>query len=192
MNTDGSALKTVIIENFGTPFAVIDLEKVERNIKRAQTLYHSARLKTRPNMKTHKSALLAKMQIAAGAEGITYQKLGEAEVMGNNGITDIDIATNQIGAARSDRLASLQRRVSLKVCSDNLFSLKAYSDAAREAERPLGEMSEFDTGQKRAGVDTPCEALALAQVIKEDHMLNFAGLLFLPIAGQLASNADLS
>ena len=66
------------------------------------------------------------------------------------------------------------------MCSDNLFSLKAYSDAAREAERPLGEMSEFDTGQKRAGVETPCEALALAQVIKEDHMLNFAGLLFYP------------
>ena len=73
---------------------MIDLEKVERNIKRAQALYHSARLKTRPNMKTHKSALLAKMQIAAGAGGITCLKLGEAEVMVNNGITDIVIATN--------------------------------------------------------------------------------------------------
>ena len=73
---------------------MIDLEKIERNIKRAQTLYHSARLKTHPNMKTHKSALLAKMQIAAGAGGITCQKLGEAEVMGNNGITYIVIATN--------------------------------------------------------------------------------------------------
>lgn len=120
------------------------------------------------------------MQIAAGAEGITCQKLGEAEVMANNGITDIVIATNLIGAARSGRLASLQRRVPLKVCSDNLFSLKAYSDAAREAERPLDVMIECDTGQKRAGVETPREALVLAQVIKEDPMLNFAGLLFYP------------
>ena len=120
------------------------------------------------------------MQIAAGAEGITCQKLGEAEMMANNGITDIVIATNLIGAARSGRLASLHRWVPLKVYSDNLFSLKAYSDAAGEAERPLDVMVQCDTGRKRTGVETPHEALALAQVIKEDPMLNFAGPLFYP------------
>ncbi len=162
MNRNISALKTSIIENFGTPCAVIDLDVVDRNIKRAQTLCDNAGVKNRPHIKTHKSPLLAKMQIAAGAQGITCQKLGEAEVMANNGITDIVIATNLIGAARSGRLASLQRRVPLKVCSDSLFSLAAYSDAAREAERPLDVMIECDTGQKRAGVETPREALALA------------------------------
>ncbi|MDE1063362.1 MAG: alanine racemase [Pseudomonadales bacterium] len=180
MNRDSSSLKTAIIEHFGTPCAVIDLDVVERNIKRAQTLCDNAGVKNRPHIKTHKSPLLAKMQIAAGAQGITCQKLGEAEVMANNGITDIVIATNLIGAARSGQLASLQRRVPLKVCSDNLFSLTAYSDAAREAERPLDVMIECDTGQKRAGVETSREALALAQVIKEDPMLNFAGMLFYP------------
>ena len=92
------------------------------------------------------------MQIAAGAEGITCQKLGEAEMMANNGITDIVIATNLIGAARSGRPASLHRWVPLKVYSDNLFSLKAYSDAAGEAERPLDVMVQCDTGRKRTGV----------------------------------------
>ena len=71
--------------------------------------------------------------------------------------------------------------MSLKVCSDNLFSLKTYSDAAREAERPLDVIIECDTSQKRAGVKTPREALALAQVISKDPMLNFAGLLFYPL-----------
>jgi len=180
MNRDSSALKTAIIENFGTPCAVIDLDVVERNIKRAQTLCDNAGVKNRPHIKTHKSPLLAKMQIAAGAQGITCQKLGEAEVMANNGINDIVIATNLIGAARSGRLAVLQKRVPLKVCSDNLFSLTAYSNAAREADRPLDVMIECDTGQKRAGVETPREALALARVIKEDPILNFAGILFYP------------
>ena len=180
MNRNISALKTSIIENFGTPCAVIDLDVVDRNIKRAQTLCDNAGVKNRPHIKTHKSPLLAKMQIAAGAQGITCQKLGEAEVMANNGITDIVIATNLIGAARSGRLASLQRRVPLKVCSDSLFSLAAYSDAAREAERPLDVMIECDTGQKRAGVETPREALALVQIIKNDPMLNFVGMLFYP------------
>jgi D-serine deaminase-like pyridoxal phosphate-dependent protein len=58
--------------------------------------------------------------------------------------------------------------------------LDAYSQAAREPGRALDVMIECDTGQKRAGVETPGEALALAQIINNDPMLNFAGLLFYP------------
>ena len=175
-----TALKTAIIENFGTPCPVIDLDVVERNIARAQQLCDKAGVANRPHIKTHKSPKLAKMQIAAGAQGITCQKLGEAEVMVDAGITDIVTATNLLGAARSGRLSALQRRVALKVCADNLFSLNAYSDAAQLAERPLDVMIECDTGQKRAGVETAGQALALAQIIRDDPMLIFAGLLFYP------------
>ncbi len=175
-----AALKTAVIESFGTPCPVIDLDVVERNIARAQQLCDAAGVANRPHIKTHKSPILAKMQIAAGARGITCQKLGEAEVMANAGITDIVIATNLLGAARSGRLAALQRRVALKVCADNPVSLSAYSEAAQRAERPLDVMIECDTGQKRAGVETPREALALAQIIRDNPWLNFAGLLFYP------------
>ena len=51
------------------------------------------------------------------------------------------------------------------VCADNPVALDAYSNAARESGRPLDVMIECDTGQKRAGVETPGEALALAQII---------------------------
>jgi D-serine deaminase-like pyridoxal phosphate-dependent protein len=169
-----AALKTAVIESFGTPCPVIDLDVVERNIARAQQLCDAAGVANRPHIKTHKSPILAKMQIAAGAQGITCQKLGEAEVMANAGITDIVIATNLLGAARSGRLAALQRRVALKVCADNPVSLSAYSEAAQRAERPLDVMIECDTGQKRAGVETPREALALAQIIRDNPWLNFA------------------
>lgn len=177
---DVAALKTAIIENFGTPCPVIDLDVVERNIARAQALCDAAGVANRPHIKTHKSPVLAKMQIAAGARGITCQKLGEAEVMANAGITDIIIATNLLGAARSGRLSALQRRVALKVCADNPVSLSAYSQAAQQAERPLDVMIECDTGQKRAGVETPGEALELVRIIQADPALRFAGLLFYP------------
>lgn len=120
------------------------------------------------------------MQIAAGAKGITCQKLGEAEVMANAGIDDIIIATNLLGAARSGRLAALQKRVSLKVCADNPVSLTAYAKAAAQAERAMDVLIECDTGQQRAGVETPDEALQLAEIIKAAPMLNFAGLLYYP------------
>ena len=177
---DGATLKNAIIESFGTPCPVIDLDVVERNIAHAQALCDAAGVANRPHIKTHKSPVLAKMQIAAGARGITCQKLGEAEVMVDAGITDIIIATNLLGAARSGRLSTLQRRVALKVCADNPVTLGAYSKAAQQAERPLDVMIECDTGQKRAGVETPGGALALAQAIQADPALRFAGLLFYP------------
>ena len=175
-----SSLKTAIIENFGTPCPVIDLDIVERNIARVQNLCDAAGVANRPHIKTHKSPIIAKMQIAAGALGITCQKLGEAEVMADAGITDIIIATNLLGAARSGRLATLQGRVALKVCADNPVSLAAYAQAASQAGRIMDVMIECDTGQKRAGVETPQEAIALAQMIRDEDWLNFAGLLFYP------------
>ena len=111
MDASSQRLKNAIIENFGTPCPVIDLDVVERNIERVQRLCDEAGIANRPHIKTHKSPLLAKMQIEAGATGITCQKLGEAEVMADAGITDIVIAPNLLGAARSGRLAALQRRV---------------------------------------------------------------------------------
>ncbi len=175
-----SNLKNEIIENYGTPCAVVDLDVVDRNIKRVQTLCDNAGVANRPHIKTHKSPALAKMQIDAGAQGITCQKLGEAKVMADAGITDIVIATNLLGAARSGQLADLQKSTSLKVCADNSVSLNAYSKAATEADRPIDVLIECDTGQQRAGVETPQEALDLVKQIKADPMLNFAGLLFYP------------
>lgn len=180
MNEEKACLKTSIIEQFGTPCAVIDLDRVERNIAKAQNLCDQAQVLNRPHIKTHKSPVLANMQIDAGAIGITCQKLGEAEVMADAGITDIIIATNLLGAARCGRLAALLKRMPLKICADNTISLAEYSKAASTAGRALDVMIECETGQLRAGVETPKEALALAEYISKDPLLNFAGLLFYP------------
>lgn len=180
LDDNKDTLKTEIIETFGTPCPVIDLDVVERNIARAQQRCNDAGVANRPHIKTHKSPRLAKMQIDAGAQGITCQKLGEAEVMAEAGITDIIIATNLLGAARSGRLTALQKRLPLKVCADNPVTLEAYALAATEADRPIDVLIECDTGQKRAGVETPEEALALASKINNNPMLNFAGWLFYP------------
>lgn len=173
-------LKNQIIESFGTPCAVIDLDIVERNIAKAQSLCDAANVANRPHIKTHKSPFLAGLQLKAGAQGITCQKLGEAEVMVDAGISDIIIATNVLGAAKSGQLAALQRRASLKVCADNPVSLMEYSRAASNAGRVMDVLIECDTGQQRAGVETPEAALSLAGIIKDDPMLNFAGVLFYP------------
>ena len=174
------SLKSSIISQFGTPCAVIDLDIIKKNILRAQKICDLAGVANRPHIKTHKSPLLAKMQIDAGARGITCQKLGEAEVMAEAGIDDILIATNILGAAKSGRLANLQKRLPLKVCADNQISLREYSIAAKAANRPLDVLIECDTGQKRAGVEKPKEAARLIQLILKDNWLKFTGLLYYP------------
>jgi len=178
--SDIEKLKQDIIQKFGTPCAVIDLDVVDKNIAHLQALCDKTKLANRPHVKTHKSPVLALRQMEAGATGVTCQKLGEAEVMVRAGIKDILIATNIIGAARSGKLAALMRDVSLKVCADNPTSLKHYAEAGHAADRPVTVIIECDTGQKRAGVATPNEAVALAKIVQHDPWLDFGGLMFYP------------
>jgi D-serine deaminase-like pyridoxal phosphate-dependent protein len=173
-------LKAEIANDFGTPALVIDLERVERNIARVQKLCDQAGLANRPHIKTHKSPALAKMQLAAGAKGITCQKLGEAEVMADAGIDDILISYNLLGEARIRRLAGLLKRVTVTVAADNPTVIEALAGAGKIAGRPLGVVIECDTGRKRAGVEQPREAIALAHLIKARADLCFQGFLFYP------------
>ena len=103
---------------FGTPALVIDMDRVERNIARIQAACDAAGVANRPHIKTHKSPMLARMQIAAGARGITCQKLGEAEVMANAGIDDILISYNLIGEEKMARLGALQTKAHMTVAVD--------------------------------------------------------------------------
>lgn len=173
-------LKTRIQREFGTPAVVVDLDRVERNIARVQALCDKVGVANRPHIKTHKSPVLARMQIEAGAKGITTQKLGEAEVMADAGIEDILVSYNLIGAARSGRLAALLQRCDVTVCADNPVTLAAYSEAATAAGRTLRVMIECDTGRRRAGVETPREAVTLAAEVAATPGLAFRGFLFYP------------
>src|SRR5579863_9707291 len=103
-------LAAKIAREYGTPIAVIDMDRVERNIARVQKACDAAGVANRPHIKTHKSPALAKLQIEAGAKGITCQKLGEAEVMADAGIDDILIRDR-----KSTRLNSSHPSISYAV-----------------------------------------------------------------------------
>ena len=175
-----SALKEEIARVYGTPAVVIDLDKVEANIARLQAACDAAGVANRPHIKTHKSPELARMQVAAGARGITCQKLGEAEVMADGGIDDILISYNILGEEKLGRLGALQRRVRMIVAADNPVTIAGLPKAAAIAGRDLEVVIECDTGRKRAGVETPAEAVELARQIAAAPGLTFAGFLMYP------------
>ena len=165
-----------IARDYGTPAAVIDMDRVERNIARVQAACDAAGVANRPHIKTHKSPVLARLQIAAGAKGITCQKLGEAEVMAEAGIDDILISYNLIGDEKMARLGALQACANMTVAADNSVVIAGLPQAARASGRPLSVVVECDTGRKRAGVETPAEAIALARQIAASRGPEIRGL----------------
>jgi D-serine deaminase-like pyridoxal phosphate-dependent protein len=173
-------LKRQVADEFGTPAVVVDLDRVERNIARVQKLCDAARVANRPHIKTHKSPILAKMQAAAGARGITCQKLGEAEVMVEGGLDDILISYNLLGTEKMGRLGRLLKSATITVAADNPTTIEGLPQAAEIAGRTLGVVIECDTGRKRAGVETAKEAINLTKLVKQSERLRFDGFLFYP------------
>jgi len=170
------------ITDLETPCVLIDLDKVEANLSRAQAEADRLGLNLRPHIKTHKLPRFAKRQVALGAAGITVQKLGEAEVMADAGLTDIFLPYNILGAHKLGRLKALNSRVTLAVTADSPDTVAGYA-AAFTTGKPLTVLIECDTGMGRCGVQTPAQALALARQIRLAPGLRFGGLMTYPQAG---------
>lgn len=175
-----TSLAARIARDYGTPAVVIDMARVEQNIARIQAVCDAAGVANRPHIKTHKSPVIAQMQIAAGAKGITCQKLGEAEVMAAAGINDILISYNLLGDEKMARLGSLHAHIDITVAADNAVVVADLGKAGKLAGRDLPVVVECDTGRKRAGVETSAEAVALARTIAATPGLSFAGFMMYP------------
>lgn len=172
-----------------TPAVLIDLDIVERNIARCQQHCDRLGLKLRPHIKTHKLPMLALAQIAAGAIGVTAQKIGEAEIMARAGVGDILITFNIVGQKKLERLRRLAETTRLSVSADNVTVIDGLASAFADAPKPLNVFVECDTGMHRCGVTQPAQAVQLAARIDAAPGLRLAGLLTYPAAGMSAEAA---
>jgi D-serine deaminase-like pyridoxal phosphate-dependent protein len=171
------------VADIDTPAVLIDLDRVDANIRRLQERLDAAGVANRPHIKTHKIPALARLQIAAGAIGITCQKLGEAEVFADAGVTDDILLTyNVLGEAKAERLAALIKRLKrMAVVLDNETVARGLSDAARRHGVDIRFLIECDTGFGRNGVQSPQAALDLAREAMRMPGMRFEGLMTFPI-----------
>ena len=173
-----------------TPGVAVDLDVVERNISAFQAYCDQHELNNRPHIKTHKNVQFARLQAASGCAGITCQKLGEAEVMADAGLEDILITYNILGAAKLERAVALRRRIELSVTCDNAIVADGLSEAMARADLTLPVLVECDSGAGRCGVQTPDEAIGLAERIDRLPGLAFNGFMTFPTPGAAQKAGD--
>lgn len=164
-----------MFESIKTPAIIVDIAKVKDNIKTMAQIAKQNKCNLRPHIKTHKIPELAKMQLEAGAAGITCAKLSEAEVMADAGINDIFIAYPLIDRIKIEQAIALGRKVKLILGVDSFEGADMISQAAHLKGAAVEVRIEVDTGLKRTGISV-YNALAFAKYIKNLPGLKLSGI----------------
>jgi len=160
-----------------TPALCVDLDRLEANIATMQAAVRRFGLATRPHAKTHRSADIAKLQMAAGAIGICCAKLGEAEALAPHGIDRICMTTGNLSPAKIRRAMQLRTRLPGFVQAvDDARNARDLSDAAREAGVVADVVIDVAVGT-RSGIPAGDDALQLARLVDTLPGLTLRGLL---------------
>lgn len=161
------------INDLPTPALLLDLDKLEVNLR---WMAHRARrlgVALRPHIKTHKCIEIARRQVELGARGLTVSTLHEARTFADHGFTDLTWAFPLI-PGRLTEAVDLAGDIDLGLVIDSSEALSAV-EAASSALRVLIKV---DCGYHRAGVDPDgAEVVDLAKRIAASPGLLFGGLL---------------
>jgi D-serine deaminase-like pyridoxal phosphate-dependent protein len=168
------------VEELDTPALLIDLDVMERNLKRIASYAAAHNLRLRPHTKTHKIPELGRKQIQLGAAGLTVAKVSEAEVMVQAEPPELLVAFPVIGQRKLSRLMNIASAARITVSLDSETAAGQLSAAAAAAGIDIGVLVEFDAGLGRVGVQPGPELIALAQCIDRLPGLRFEGIAFYP------------
>ncbi|MBC7814141.1 MAG: alanine racemase [Burkholderiales bacterium] len=164
-------------DNLDTPALIVNLDAMRHNITDMADFASAHHIRLRPHAKTHKTPTIGKMQLEAGAVGVTLAKLGEAEVFADAGFTDILIAYPLVGALKHRRLLALMERATITVTLDHVDIADSLSRTMAANGREIAVMVEVDTGMGRCGAQPGETALDIALHVARLPGLRLAGLL---------------
>ena len=161
-----------------TPCLVLDLDALERNIKKMGDYAKAHGMRHRVHGKMHKSVDVAKLQERLGGSvGVCCQKVSEAEVFARGGIKDILVSNQVRDPQKIDRLARLPKYgCRTIVCVDDLENVADLSAAAKKHGTELEVFIEIDCGAGRCGVSTTQDVVAIARAVDAADNLKFSGI----------------
>jgi D-threonine aldolase len=176
------------LEEIATPALVLDPVLARRNIETMAARMAALPARLRPHIKVHKSAELARMQLDAGALGVTTATVAEAVAMAEAGVPDVLVSSEVVSPVAIRRLAEAARAARIRVAVDDAGVLAATGRAALEAGVELGVLVDLDVGLDRGGARSIEEALRLAELAAATEGVSFDGLM--GYEGHCASEPD--
>jgi len=161
-----------------TPSLVLDLDALERNIKKMGDWAKEHGMRHRVHGKMHKSVDVALLQESLGGScGVCCQKVSEAEVFARGGIKDVLVSNQVRQPEKIDRLARLPKLGARAICCvDDLENVADLSEAAVRHGTQIECLVEIDCGAGRCGVTTTPEVVEIAKAIEAADGLKFAGI----------------
>lgn len=140
-------------KDLDTPALIIDREIMMDNLKTVQDYADKWGVSLRPHTKTHKTPEIAKLQEKLGAKGIAVAKLGEAEVMAENGLKDIQIVNQVVGTNKLERIRKLSENgIDISFGLDSIEQAAIIQGVFKGSERPAEVVVEIEVGERRSGV----------------------------------------
>jgi D-serine deaminase-like pyridoxal phosphate-dependent protein len=158
-----------------TPALLLDVEKLERNLREMAELCKAHGKALRPHVKSHKTVEIAARQCELGAVGLTTAKLAEAEVFADAGFTDLFVCYPLVGKQKLVRLMRLAAKARVCTIVDHPVAASALAAAARGAGLTIDVLIKLDLGMHRVGVST-AEVDRLANALAEIDGLRLQGV----------------
>jgi D-serine deaminase-like pyridoxal phosphate-dependent protein len=160
-----------------TPVAVIDLDRLDANLKELQSYVDAHGIALWPHTKTHKSPEIGRRQLELGAAGLTVAKTGEAEVFQEAGASRILVHYPPFGADKWERLADVAASdVDLTVAVDDVAPAAGLAEVLARRGLRATLLVELDVGLHRTGQTTAERALAVAQQLSRLPAVEVAGI----------------
>ena len=170
--------QTIPYPSLDTPAVLIDMDKLEANIKEIAQATAEAGVKLRPHVKMHQCPEIAKMQIEAGACGVEVGLIDQAEVMAEAGINDIIVAHPFYGERKFEKVKKLVTRPGLKlaIVVDMVEQAEGLSQVGQAVGKKIPVFMKIDTGIKRYGVLPGAPTLELARKLSKLPGIELVGL----------------
>jgi D-serine deaminase-like pyridoxal phosphate-dependent protein len=173
------------VAELDTPVFVVDLDVLEQNVSAMADHARQFGVALRPHAKTHKTVEVARLQLDAGAVGLTLAKIGEVEGLldGRTAagqpllLQDVLLAFPIVGREKLGRLLELAQRVRVTVSLDSPDAASQLGEAAAAHGTSIGILVEVDTGGRRCGVLPGQPTLDLARHVAGTPGLTLRGIM---------------
>ena len=175
---DGEMQQDISKWDLDTPSLCVDLDSLEANIAKMQNTTSLNGIASRPHAKTHKTPVIAQMQLDTGSVGICVAKVSEAEAMFQNGIDEILLTTTNVTTTKIRRAMKLREQCQGFIqATDSADNARLLSEAALSMNIVADVVVDVDPGGNRTGIKAGQPALQLAQLVDQLPGLTLRGLL---------------